>query len=577
MRHSLFFFALFASLLGWAQNTNYATVSGNWDNCATWGNPANLYNSHWCDKIIYPNVTVTQNVATSWYAQKITLAPGSKIVLPNLNNRIDFSTQASMTETVCDNTVDLLDKININFAETVNAKSLIGYIHGLYNDTPSEASILELRPKLSRQGYTQLYEKAYDITSTATSKGRVHMQLSDLWRDQHTTLVPAVNGYDVLPTAYVAAYQTYLNDFFTWGSQPDANGTSPKPGIVWECWNEPNAPNFWNPADRGAGTDQWQPGSTTDLNAHRWPAAKKAQFFETYKIFYNTLKGSALGCGAVVAGPSLAYFDKIQMKDFFDYCLSQKLQVNVVTWHELNDQGLDLMKENVLWVRQNFMNNSKYAALNIQSIEINEIVGETLKDNPAGTAQYLCLLEQANVDAAAKACWSDSSSLPLGCCDACYSNTLNHIFTPNNLKRPNWFAHKWYGDGVSSRVASTNELTGNSFSIASRNIVGSTQPYAQVLFGYTDTWDGDPNHFQVDNTGKFKINLTNMSALSFITGSTCYYVIKEVLKPTDETSPATINTKPTVGPVSITGNSLSISVDVVQDRLYQLTIYNSAP
>lgn len=565
MRHNLLFFALFSSVLGLAQNTNYATVSGNWSDCSTWGNPAKLYNSSWCDKVINPSITVTQNIPSAYIlARKITLSPGSKILLPN-NNPIILSAQVSLAETVCDNSpADLLDKITVNFAETVNNKSLVGYLHGLYNVNPSDAAILELRPKLSRQVYTEFYQRAYNLTSSGDSKGRVHMVMADRWREEYT--------YDVLPNANFTVYEDYLNDnFFSWGALPDVNGTSPKPGIVWECWNEPNAKSFWNPSDVGTGVNQWH-----NDDIYYWPEAKKAQFFETYKVFYNTIKGSALGCGALVAGPSIANFDKVHLKDFFDYCLKEHLQVNVVTWHELDDYRITLLKENVAWVRDNFMNNSKYAALNIQSIEINEIVGPDFKDNAAGTGIYLSLLEQAKVDAASKACWTDASTPPNGCCDACFSNTLNHIFAPSNEKRPNWYIHKWYSDGVNSRITATNELTANSFAIASRNIVAPLQTYAQVLFGYTDIW-GDLNinpnpYFKVPDEGTFEVKLDNMSALPFISGINCSYRVRTVLKATGQTDAAVVSES--LGTATISNNSISLNISVVQDRLYQLTIWN---
>ncbi|GAA4161098.1 hypothetical protein GCM10022217_26220 [Chryseobacterium ginsenosidimutans] len=69
-----------------AQNT--ASVSGNWNNCATWGNPTTIFNNTTDTKTINNGVAVTQN--TAWSTNNVVLNGTGGITFASSGNSIDL-------------------------------------------------------------------------------------------------------------------------------------------------------------------------------------------------------------------------------------------------------------------------------------------------------------------------------------------------------------------------------------------------------------------------------------------------------------------------------------------------------
>jgi len=537
-----------------AQNTNTATVSGNWSNCTTWNNPINLYNTQYDYKIISPGVTVLLD--TPFCAKKVTLGSGSILNLSNY--KLDFSHDGSGTS--CSPTISgvaVVDKIIVNFSETVAAKSLSGFLFGLstegkdrpdalYQNYPIDDvqnKIMPLKPKLFRQNDSLRYQDSYDIA------GRVHMVLSDSW--YQTDTIRPLPGSNTTTNSW-AVYRTLLDSWFTWGQS--------KPGIVWECWNEANVivTPWLNPAN----------------------TATRIAFYDTYKEFFlkliqyfpNRLPGANQPGKA--AGPSFSYFDPDFMKEFFDYCVLNGVEVNVVTWHEFdvgnNSIPFTKLKEHVQYVRDHFMNNPKYASLKMETIEINEMVYKELRHNPAVQAAYLSNLEQAGVDYACKSCWASDYD-PVG---SCKSSTFNNLFTRKGKKRPNWGVYKLYADGVPGRVKSINE-TGKSFSIAN-TIATGTPAYKQVLFGYYD-YD---TATELASPGMYSIRLNNVGAAN---ASYKIYMRKIPYILNDED--AELAHPLTISIPGITNNTVTLDANggytltfqAEKENVYQLTLSTGIP
>lgn len=91
-------FLLLAFLPAVAQNT--ATTSGNWDNCATWGNPTSILNNTTDTKTINTGVTIVQN--TAWSTNNINFGTGNgSISFADATKSIDFVTDAGADKS-CD-------------------------------------------------------------------------------------------------------------------------------------------------------------------------------------------------------------------------------------------------------------------------------------------------------------------------------------------------------------------------------------------------------------------------------------------------------------------------------------------
>lgn len=561
-------FLLFVPFLALSQgiipyNTHIATANGNWDDCNTWNNPIRIYSSR--EKIINNGITVNQNLLSTT-SNKITFNGNGKILL-NGNKISLIENSIPINCGISGN--NIVDNVIVDFAIPIAAKSQTGFLSGLggradfhqnpHNNLPLRTSISELRPKMFRQGDTAKYKESYDLTKTATSPGRVHIIAQSNFK----------------PETNWAEYDNFIDGFFSWGK----NKGNTKPGIVWECWNEPEGidePNIplpiclGRPAVVGTGTIEYPqfpaiPPTCVrgDEKIDYWPYQARQNFYEIYKRFYQRLRGSGLPMTAQIAGPCYGYFNKAYLKEFFDYCLANNLEVNVVTWHEINWPSLTkpftLLKEHVDYVRTNFKDNPKYAALNIQSIEINEMVTPYDINNPAAILASISALEKGGADYASKSCWGgwldglqpiygpdgpDSDDKPdiingaVPVRSSCQDNSLNDLFTVsyvqnadgsytigadglpilhddiNNPNKPKsaWWVYKLYGNGVEKRVKSYNE-EGRSVVVASRPSA-SAMPYAQVLFGYVKRSVDDPAASYLPDAGTYKIILNNLSSVS---------------------------------------------------------------
>ncbi|GAA4161095.1 hypothetical protein GCM10022217_26210 [Chryseobacterium ginsenosidimutans] len=80
-----------------AQNT--ATTTGNWNNCATWGNPSTIFNNTTDTKIINNGVTVTQN--TAWSTNNVVLNGTGGITFASSSNSIDFVNDTGSDQSCC--------------------------------------------------------------------------------------------------------------------------------------------------------------------------------------------------------------------------------------------------------------------------------------------------------------------------------------------------------------------------------------------------------------------------------------------------------------------------------------------
>jgi len=573
---------LFVPCLCLAQsyNSNIATTSGNWNVCTTWNNPLKIYNSSNSEKVISNNVAVAENISYV-AAKKITFLGNGRIDFIG-SNRISFFESFPNEDVTCDTTDSLIDKVTVNLAQPVMAKSLSGFLGGLSASTsvPDRDKVRELKPKLFRTSHRDQYQESYDIA------GRVHYTTNNVWAN---TWDPVDGLYNIQKDKPYEeqSYIDYLEALFEWGY---SNG-SIKPGIVWECWNEPEPPNIYS---------NWL----------------YEDFYETYRVFYQTLRDSALGDTALAAGPSYASFTEQKMKNFFDYCLANNLEVNVVTWHEASNPDQDykpfpLLKAHVEYVRDNFMNNPKYASLEIQSIEINEMIWGGDKNRPVEIAGHLRNLEDAGIDYACKTGWlhiantNAQGSLETVECGnpdvKLYSSedtSLDDLFTidydsqhyinnsndcqPSNNGgevKSGWWVYKLYSDGVDYRVKSYNEQAWSTV-ISSCKI----QPYlqttpsvtAQVLFGYTQFYPAP----YIAASGTYKMRINDVKYM-VTTTDTCYVKILRIpfnaadsFNGYEDNTPLS-NPEPFIASTQydIVNNGIDLIIhDIEPEHLYQILI-----
>jgi hypothetical protein len=295
-----------------------------------------------------------------------------------------------------------------------------GFLYGINATRPPDSIIKPLQPKLWRTSQLDLYPRII------ASGAQFQLILSDTW------------GYGA-PRGWPYENYTKWEDHVRQLARQNKDKS-----ILWDVWNEP------------------------DLNNPFWGGTRE-QFFETYKRAYQVLR-QELGSSAVIGGPSFAKFSASDLKAFLDYCLAQGLEVNFLSWHELNDYDIAAISDRITYARQNFLNNPLYRPLKIQKLYTNETVGPLAQYQPGDVIGYLSEVELSN--GSTKACWE-----PLqGGLNNCFNNALDGLVSPTNSSRfAVWWAYKYYADGVGQRIKSQSNNV-RVPALASKN--------GQVLVGY---------------------------------------------------------------------------------------------
>jgi hypothetical protein len=348
----------------------------------------------------------------------------------------------------------------VDFGSPVpDVPSMSGILHGMNNTYPPDRLIAPLRPNLWRIGNRALPPDLYD--RVVGFGARLEFVLSDTWQYQG-------------PGPY--------EDYGRWEDHVcQVAQTALGLDILWDVWNEPNIPHFWQ------GT--------------------RAQFFETYRRAYVVLR-RVLGPEVWIGGPSLAdTYDPAFLTAFLDFCVDNGCKVNFLSWHELHSRAPRIVPiaDHLADAYASFVGNPDYADLQIQEVHINEVVGSADQYRPAEMWGCFYYLERGGANGACKACWraNDGTS-------NCLNNSLDGMVTPDMAAaRSGWWVYKLYADGVETRVDSS---TSNPQVVALASAASATDDAAQVLLGYFDDFEAAP-------TALIDLDLNNLHALPFLAGA----------------------------------------------------------
>ncbi len=326
----------------------------------------------------------------------------------------------------------LRSNVTVDFGQpAIGTISMSGILHGIDPSKPPDSLIQPLQPKLWRAGRLDIYDRVI------ASGAEFQLVVSDLW------------GYGSNPNGW--PYQNYpaWEAFIRQLAQQNKGKK-----IIWDVWNEPDLKNpFWN--------------------------GSREQFFETYKRAYKILR-EELGPSAMIGGPSITNYNKGYLAAFLDYCKANKLEVNFLAWHELNDTMILFVDDHVIDAKRNFQQSPSYKEVKLQKIYVNEIVGNLAQYQPGEILGYLYNLEYAKADGACRACWESKGPNKVS---NCFNNTLSGMVTPNTFEpRAAWWTYKAYADGVNSRVRSWS----NNNRLVALGSKSNPEGKAQILLGYFD-------------------------------------------------------------------------------------------
>jgi xylan 1,4-beta-xylosidase len=384
-----------------------------------------------------------------------------------------------------------LSNVSVDFSIPVQVKSASGFLLAAPFSEAGAARVRPLQPKLWR--FTDAFVNGKIIPFPTIAQ----LLRSTFPNITLNLLMPiATWGFGSNPAVWLnwPGYEQFVRN--TAQAYKNANLDA-----IIEVWNEPDYPMFWS------GT--------------------RAQFFETYLRTYTVLRAE-LGPNAIIAGPSFGTYDRTAIVNFLEYCLANGCEVNSLTWHALDDGNVAALPARVADARVSFLQNSRYAPLKIQRIDINEIVGPVYTYQPAGTLHHYDAFEASGADGAVHACWDDSNGT-----SGCYNSTFDGLLTPGTLMpRAAWWTHKAYADGVADRVqaAVQDDSTGaRTVALASRAIAGLPMP--QILIGYADFGKTVNNA-----TGRLKVHLeiNHLAMVPSFAGAATARLLVERIPPTGE-------------------------------------------
>lgn len=283
--------------------------------------------------------------------------------------------------------------VSVDFSKPVpHVHSMVGFLHGSNATTPGDERLLPLHPALWRIGYLWMQNR--------DRLAKLHVPtiliLSDSWGSRAPKTMDEWDG-------------------FVRAMVKNANGLP----FTWDVMNEPDLSYSFK------GT----------------PEQYSEMFVHASQVLHRQL-----GPQTAVSGPSISRYDPQYLTNFLDYCKAHNARIDVLSWHELNDDSdVRAVTEHLQDARRRFLDNPAYKSLGIRKIEINEIIGPSAQYEPAEILGYFDALEQGGADGACKGCWDDN----------CANNTLDGILTPDtSVPRAAWWAYKSYADTVATRVLS---------------------------------------------------------------------------------------------------------------------------
>ena len=389
--------------------------------------------------------------------------------------------------------------VNVNFSKPIpNVKNLVGFLHGIDDTSPADSTIAPLRPRCWRIGSLDNYTRLRHL-------GVSHFEytISDGFEYGRKNGWPYQNWEKW--EAYVKTTAEHLKTL----------GVMEGVEFKLDPWNEPNIAGFW------AGTFE--------------------QYCETYKRAYLVLR-QVLGPDVLIGGPNESRYLLDHIDQFMNYCLTNGLEVNYVSWHAQREPSWPIYNiyVDIQHMRQTYMENPKFASLKIKEIIINEYAAWSVQYRPAEIVAHLYYMEKGGVTAASKACWKaswlvapDLDKTP-GVRDNCLDQNLDGITQHGtNLPRSAWHAYRVYAEGEpSSRVnAETisndvlNQTDKRVFAIASSKKNDITNA-AQVLIGNYSIvtgpvyWGDMGKNQESPATANITLSLLSLASLPFMANAT---------------------------------------------------------
>jgi xylan 1,4-beta-xylosidase len=313
------------------------------------------------------------------------------------------------------------------------AKSMIGFLHSLNPQKPTSDLIEPLHPKYWRISS----RNPRVIARTKTFGAQPIFAVSDVFR-----YASADNDFKKTPVLLMRQWKDTVKSVMF-------QHRAEKIKLIYDIWNEPNVKQFWSGSNE--------------------------EFFDSYKNGYDQIRGMVGGSTAMISGPSISRFDLEFLGKFLDYCLANKMTLDVLSWHEFkSEEDIPKVADDILLAKSMFVNNPKYAALHIKSVQINEIIPKSDQFSPGSIVAYFTYLEKGGADGACKACWPEANGK-----SNCFNNSLDGLIDAESMQpRAAWWAYNYYNLSLANRLKYSSN---NSHVVGFANYQTNN---VQVLLGY---------------------------------------------------------------------------------------------
>ncbi len=310
-----------------------------------------------------------------------------------------------------ENKSDAID-IELKLDNVYESRSMIGFLHSINETFPSDTLITELSPKYWRLGKN--YEKN-------------GLRLERISNTSQIIVLSDIIGYDTKynykNTARIDSIIQKLKYYYK-----DRQNK-----IIIDIWNEPNGIFFWK-------------GSQSD-------------FFEEFKLLHNKIR-QGLGTDVTICGPSISKIDTTYLRNFFNYCRTNKLKVDLLSVHWFDSRiNPNLFLESIKYIKANYIDSKDYQSVGLKDIIISEILNKHFQKFPSMYIASYALLEKSNVLGSCLACWENDNRE-----STCFNNSLDGIIdNKNNNVQSIWWALKRYSELTSTRYtvsSSNNQVIG---------------------------------------------------------------------------------------------------------------------
>lgn len=316
--------------------------------------------------------------------------------------------------------------ITVDFDAPEPAADLTGLLSGMGNwygtdsTQPGQQFIDPLRLKHWRVHQSPDFE----FIDRAIASGAVPIVIRSLewWAfdEPGNPNTPWADGWEALDAEFDALARRYGTD------------------IIYEIWNEPDLPESF--ANYEGGTFE--------------------KYLEMFERMHNRIR--AIVPDAEIIGPSLSGhtydgFDWALLQQFMDFCLAEGLTVQGLSLHLWDaDENIERMRDDLLRVREQFIDNPSYAAVGVEKLYVTEYAYDEMRMRPGSNLAMVRLMEEGLVDGATTSCWTHLRD----CTEqsSCFDGTLAGMLTcGGTAPRPLWWAKKWYADSVGGRVEATSD------------------------------------------------------------------------------------------------------------------------